>query len=956
MPYVIATDGLIQALLSRPPAFDLAPQIAESLAAAIIVQRGVPGSDADPYPTTGTYIPQFRLYRQPLTESDFAAEDSLVGTTVPLIWVEIALADGTYVYAKVDLPDPASYYGGWKEGRLLSVGGVKRALSDRLGNYEAAQFSFSLSDYDRLIRAKLGGAATKWFMNRFVTMRMISDQGRRALLVPRIIAIGYLRDYAPISPLQFVITCEDYLALFVGLGDNEKQIPKRTISRVDFPDAPLAQVGKPVPIVYGVVSDETSTTTPPVITGTAALGSYIQDGVRLASFGPTGILAAPTGVAIVQNGASSGAVAVDVPNGEWGAIVTAVNGSGQESDPSAYYWDAENAGRGAFSGAGLVATVTPSDATRSLTVTWNAVASAVKYRVYLGWYYYGARWQQVIEVTAPTLSATFNAAPVWSTEPTAGNISTGASLVYFQERHQYRVAAVMADGETALSVATATAWSRPYRRPVRVEWVGVAGAVEYRIYRFDQFGVFEGRRWTVSGSATYFDDDLLDTNVELLTELPAATGAVPLIPVGTEVDAGGARWYRFLVAGHAVKAIDSVFLDGRKVDAGNFGVTWAVPGKTGYSTYFPNTGSPQYRDLNGHRYALVYVRGPDGDAAAGGTKITANLQGIEDAGDGGGTLVQDGFDQYLHAMRNWILGDYQSGGWASSGPTWPSAFGAAAVEVLDDAAFAAAKAIAQTRISGGYQGNFILGANGELQTTRTWIQRFNVSLDCYAGFSRKSQFFVRMLDPDLAVLAAARQYTQVLDIFAGSFKVVDQVGNLENVIVYSYWRNYAENRWLKDTLETPDTDSITNSQQTKRSQTLDLWLHRSQTSADDVVNRRLLRTKEPPRLVTFQTGLQALNTELGDIVKVTHLEGVGTGGWTDRAIFITRHELDPDRLAITLEGYDVDRLFEGAFILGDEATLAADWDDADPTERAYGYLADETTGTFTNGDPIKRLR
>ena len=954
MAYVVQSD--IQIVLARPTRPEVGPDHVEDIRTLVGVERGVPGSDSPPYPTTGTYIPVFRLYRTPLTESDFGLEDSLVGTTVPLIWVELALADGTYVYAKVDLPDPASYYGGWKEGRLLTVGGVKRALSDRLGNYEAAQFSFTLTDHDRFVRAKLGGAATKWFMNRFVTMRMISDEGRRNLLVPRIIAIGYLRDYAPVSPLQFVITCEDYLALFVGLGENEKQIPKRTINRIDFPDAPLAQVGKPVPIVYGVVSDETSTSTPPVITGTFSLGSYIQDGFRLAAFGPTGVLSAPTGVAIAQNGAASGAVAIDVPNGEWGAIVTAVDAGGNESDPSAYYWDAENGGRGSFSGAGLVATVTPSDATRSLTVTWNAVGGAVKYRVYLGWYYYGARWNQVIEVTAPTVSATFDKAPVWSTEPNTGNISTGAGLVYFQERHQYRVAAVMVDGETALSVATTSAWSRPYRRPVRVEWVGVAGAVEYRVYRFDQFGNFEGRRWTVAGGATYFDDDLLDTNVELLTEIPAATGAVPLIPVGTEVDAGGARWYRFLVAGHAVKAVDSVFLDGRKVDAGNFGVTWAVPGKTGYSTYFPNTGSPQYRDLNGHRYTLVYVRGPDGDAAASGTKITANLQGIEDAGDGGGSLIQDGFDQYLHAMRNWILGDYQSGAWPTAGPTWPSAFGAAAVEVLDDLAFADAKAIAQERIAGGYQGNFILGANGELQTTRAWIQRFNVSLDCYCGFSRKSQYFIRMLDPDLDVLAAARKYTQVLDIYEGSFQVVDQVGNLENVIVYSYWRNYADNRWLKDSLETPDTDSITNSQQTKRSQTLELWLHRSQTSADDVVNRRLLRTKEPPRLVTFRTGLQALNTELGDIVKVTHIEGVGVNGWTDRAIFITRHELDPDRLSIVLEGYDVDRLFEGAFILGDEGVLPADWDDTDPTEAQYGYLADETTGEFTNGDPIKRLR
>ena len=70
---------------------------------------------------------------------------------------------------------------------------------------------------------------------------------------------------------------------------------------------------------------------------------------------------------------------------------------------------------------------------------------------------------------------------------------------------------------------------------------------------------------------TFFDDDNLDTNVTYITGAPIPTGAVPLIPVGTVLDVSGFQWFRFLVAGHAVKEIEALFQGGIQLDAGMFG-------------------------------------------------------------------------------------------------------------------------------------------------------------------------------------------------------------------------------------------------------------------------------------------------------------------------------------------------------------------------------------------------
>ncbi len=885
----------------------------------------------------------------PLGEVVFGTDDDTSGETIGHTWVELTdAASALHVWSKVALPDPATYYGGYKEDRIISWSAIKRALSGRDGQYEGTSAGFVLSDWDRAIRALYGGLTTKYFKNRPFVERMISDAARRLLDTPRTIVRAIVRAVKPLSPLHFEIQGEDYFAQKFVAGSKETQIPRRVITRADFATCPTTVINKAVPVIYGSVSDEGSSTAPPILTGTTSRGAYYY-GQQFAGFGDlTSDAAVPTGVSAVA--AAGGTLSANVPNSEYGVIVTAVDASGRESNPAPFYYNGPGDGRGSFAFGAMTGVVV--DGTQKLSVSWTASAGAVKYRVYLAWFYYGARFQQWIEVNAPTVSCEFTKGPAWDVyAQTSADITPGASFINYSSGFlYYAVSAVMADGGETARSSLALAGSGPYRRPLRIEWLAVTGATAYRIYRHPMFGDFD-HKWEVPATQTYFDDDLLETGATIIDGAPAASGVVPVIYVGTENDSSGVPWHAFLVCGHAVKAITAWYAGGVRVDPGTAGVTWAVPGQSGYATYFPNTGNPQYRDINGNRYTILYVRGPDAEAAISGTRpITVNVQGIENVGDGSGALITDAILQYRHALQNWLIGEYASGAWLAS-PTFPDD---ATLAQIDDASFDTAAAIAATRIAGGYIGAFILGADGERISLRDAIARFNVSCDVNSGFNRKTQFFVVMESSDVSLLETGVQVTQVREIFEGTFNVNEVDSDFFNVIPYTYGYNYREKKWTTET-ELPDQESINNYQEEKRDQTVSLYMIRSATVAADIISRRLVRSSETPRVVVWTMGLAGLSIELGDVVLVTHTDGIGSGGWTNHPVRVIRHEVSPDQFTVAIEADDVERIF-GGFILGDETTLAATWLLAGTADRRYGYLGDETTNLFGDGAPIKRLR
>ena len=116
------------------------------------------------------------------------------GATIGLTWVEFTDALGAvHVWSQHALPDPASYYEGWKEPRVLEWNEITRSLSDHQGQYVGSQAGWLNDDTDLAIRQLLN--STRYFYNRVVVIRTISDPDRRALLTPRTIFRGRVRGY-----------------------------------------------------------------------------------------------------------------------------------------------------------------------------------------------------------------------------------------------------------------------------------------------------------------------------------------------------------------------------------------------------------------------------------------------------------------------------------------------------------------------------------------------------------------------------------------------------------------------------------------------------------------------------------------------------------------------------------------------------------------------------------------
>lgn len=423
-------------------------------------------------------------------------------------------------------------------------------------------------------------------------------------------------------------------------------------------------------------------------------------------------------------------------------------------------------------------------------------------------------------------------------------------------------------------------------------------------------------------------------------------------------------WHKFLVAGHACKSIDSWYVGGIRQP------TFSAEGDPDTEAYFLIPGYSAYNNafgtnvttetINGRLYTVVYVK-EGGNSPIdvegirnGSTPFSLNVQGIEDVGNGTGTVISRSFDIYKHAMQNWVFGDYQSGAWLST-PTFPDSEG---VLLMREESFSDASTLSARRIGGGYVGAGGFGLDGNFVSVREAVRLLNVSCDCDSGLNRLCQFFVSMTDDSLAVLTSSPEFVDVDDIKFGSFAVDDDFSNHFNVVPYAYAKDYvsgSQTPW-RGTAEARDQASIDGYEDTLTMPTQELGFVRDQITASDIAHRRLLRHKDPPRRVQFTTPVQGYNAELGDVRLLSHYEGIGASGWSRQPLRVHRHTANLNDDTVQFECYDLSRLFETAFILGNEGTLNPSWAAAPALDRVYGYLADEVTEVFSDGEPGKRVR
>lgn len=748
-------------------------------------------------------------------ESGFDPDSDVQGETIGLTWVEHTdAADNLRVSSGVQLPDPAGYYGGDKEGEIVSWGPIRRALSDYRGQPESTSFWWEVSDTARYWRGKLATEATSTLINTPVVIRMISDQARRALQLARTIVRGLVRRYKPLSPLRFKFEAEDTLSRLMTV-----KLPRAAdlVNLTSFPSAPPESIGKPIRPVYGEYSDRATTTA--LVPATLPLGDDIP----------------PVTTAVAQDIVGAGTLIGGV-----GIIVCPVVG-GEEGPPNPV----------------PLGTYMSGPSGRTVGIWWDEEGVADSYNIYL----YNGHWPLDLR----------------------GNLN-GSTIVRKKTHDNSTI-----DGD----------------------WNGAA---------FKSYAVtFTG--WDDGTDALAGEPQTIDTGHGVLS--PVYVGQATI---------GGTAYHEFVVMRGAAKSIIELYIDGvaQKIatDAAQAGAggIWLIPGYAGWAAAM---GSPDdlFEDISGRRYTTIYGKvgyfGPDrgaGIVSAGSdatvtapSGLTLNLQGIEDVGDGSGTLITKLPLQYLHWLKNFAFQDWLAGAWleAPRFPTDPSPEDEDILHMIDEASFTAADAVADARVAGGYVGAGVVGDAASQEVMRDLIQRWNQNCDVDQGFSRKTQFFVSMEDTDSSQLTDAIEYTQELDIFANSFDIEDVDAELFTIRPYAYGYRDADGTWLVDSESRNQTAITAMDGEERVAQRLELSLVRDADVAADIVARNLARSSAPPRMVRWRTGLGGLSTELGDVVLLTHADGIGAGGWTQRPLRVREHEINPETFEVELVARDVPYLLSG---------------------------------------------
>jgi len=133
-----------------------------------------------------------------------------------------------------------------------------------------------------------------------------------------------------------------------------------------------------------------------------------------------------------------------------------------------------------------------------------------------------------------------------------------------------------------------------------------------------------------------------------------------------------------------------------------------------------------------------------------------------------------------------------------------------------------------------------------------------------------------------------------------------------------------------------------------------LWFVRSAATAYDLASRKIVRQRDPIAFETFVLPLKTFSLSLGAIVRVTHYDGPGPLGYVGQYFQLRRTELDLNNFVLYGQFEDVSNFYGYEFILGDEDTLVNLWVES-AADHYYGYMCDEATGEFSNGDEGKSL-
>lgn len=389
-------------------------------------------------------------------------------------------------------------------------------------------------------------------------------------------------------------------------------------------------------------------------------------------------------------------------------------------------------------------------------------------------------------------------------------------------------------------------------------------------------------------------------------------GRVPLIYVGKRLGADLNQYHVGLLCGHACDGGVIALYDANGSDPYVStvvpGTNAFFPGGTGWATV-NTSGAALYTKVNGRTYTLCAF--PVGstlgdDFAAGKVRIYANTHGWCVNGNGSGGEMTDLHDQFLHFLKNFGLPtpDWQADDWLEV-PEFDYDDTRRIAQINEDS-FTTVKGVATTYKASGFKGAFVFGLDGKQDSIRSILAQFCVQAHVRFFINQYGQYAVVMLDRRRGtVVKSDRASTDRTDTLASA----PMTAAFDEALLATQLRALWKQNYRTGQYELAGEQGITEAELRwgAKPATPEAYSLISDTDTSATVGiQRLAFYSTIRRPVTWRESLCGLRWDVGDVIRLTHFNGIGSG-YVNRAVWIQKMTINQNG-SVDFEALDVDDL------------------------------------------------
>lgn len=375
-----------------------------------------------------------------------------------------------------------------------------------------------------------------------------------------------------------------------------------------------------------------------------------------------------------------------------------------------------------------------------------------------------------------------------------------------------------------------------------------------------------------------------------------------------------------------------------------FNTEFLAPGHAGWPF------DTDYVMRNGYRVTVIYARGPAQYAhLTGGPQIRVDVCGWPDADgvmiDQAGYVYQDFLTQHALAYNG---AGYTAGPSLTVLPTFPngvytdlSMIWTSKIQDFQD--------MTKDRL-GNAVGYLCSMALTKPTPLREILRTFHVTFDCFSAKNSAGQLYIfginDIADPETGV--PIREGIELTDLPAPRI-AWDEI---ENAIDYTVGWNPAQDAPRTITLTKRDQPAIDALKEVRKANGIrNLMYTADDATATDVIGRRLMRLKHPPRYQPLPMRTEGVDREIGEQIRVTHRDGFGANGigYQLRPMILMKSTHQGDD--VTMEALDLGALLGGS--PWGPASLPTSAIDGTPEEQATYWIWTADDGTVTVGKPAR---